>query len=172
MTFWWKGQWGKLLVAILATAYFLFYAHTQYDWHFIDNVNLIIHEAGHFVFSPFGEFMHILGGSLFQVVFPLVYVGYFFFRREYFAASLLLFWVGQNIVNVSVYASDAVAMALPLLGDDIAGHDWHNIFARLHVLRYTYQIGYSIYAFGVLVILIVAVLSIYTSQRTQRSKLH
>src|SRR5882762_871742 len=104
---WWQGQWGKLAVSLAASAYFISYASTPSDWHFIDYVDLIIHEAGHLIFIPFGQFMHILGGSLFQTVFPLLYVGYFYFKRDYFSSSFLLFWTGVNLINVSVYASDA-----------------------------------------------------------------
>lgn len=161
---WWKGNWTPLIVALVATLYFVYYAYTPNDWHFIDNINLIIHEAGHVVFSPFGTFMHILGGSLFQTIFPMLYIGYFYFKRQYFSASLLIFWVGQNLVNVSVYASDAVAMQLPLLGGDTAGHDWHNILSMLNLLPYTNQIGGGIYLAGVLVIALAAILSVYASQ--------
>ena len=33
--------------------------------------NLIFHEAGHVLFAPFGRFMTVLGGSLFQFALPL-----------------------------------------------------------------------------------------------------
>jgi len=38
----------------------------------LHGVNLIFHEAGHVVFRPFGRFMTILGGSLLQILVPLV----------------------------------------------------------------------------------------------------
>jgi len=41
--------------------------------HFIIyNVNLVFHEAGHVIFIPLGRFMTILGGSLLQVLVPLL----------------------------------------------------------------------------------------------------
>jgi hypothetical protein len=162
---WWRGDWKKLLVALTASAYFVYYASTSGEWHFIDYVNLIIHEAGHWIFLPFGEFMHILGGSLFQTVFPLVYVGYFYFRKDYFSASLLLFWVGQNLVNVSVYAGDAIVMQLPLLGGDSVIHDWNYILESLHVISYTPQIASCIYGAGVTIIGLAAIWAVYTSQQ-------
>ena len=45
------------------------------DWamnSFVHLINLVFHEAGHIIFSPFGEFMTILGGSLMQVLIPLI----------------------------------------------------------------------------------------------------
>jgi hypothetical protein len=163
---WWRGNWDRFAIAVAATLYFILYATTAHDWHFIDSVNLLVHEAGHVIFMPFGTFMHILGGSLFQTMFPLLYVGYFYIHKQYFSASLLVFWFGQNLVNVSVYASDAVVMQLPLLGGDTSGHDWHNLLAMTNTLAYTNAIGYSIYCMGVLVICVAAVFSLYYSQNT------
>ena len=36
----------------------------------IDGVDLAIHETGHLVFAPFGEFMTFLGGTAFQLIMP------------------------------------------------------------------------------------------------------
>ena len=37
----------------------------------LDTINLFIHEAGHLFFKIFGMWMHIIAGSLFQVLLPL-----------------------------------------------------------------------------------------------------
>ncbi len=153
----------RFIAALLISAYFIYYCVTYIDWHFLDSVNLIIHEAGHVIFSPFGLFLHILGGSLFQVLFPFVFVGYFYLRQEYFSASLVLFWVGQNLINVSVYASDALLMQLPLLGGDNVGHDWNNLLAMTGLLKHTYTIGHAIYGFGVFVIICAVCLAFMNS---------
>ena len=158
----------RLCVALVASAYFLYYCFTPMEWHFIDGVNLLIHEAGHYVFLFFGEFMHILGGSLFQVLFPCVFVIHFYREHDYFSASLLLFWVGQNLVNVSVYASDSIVMQLPLLGGDGTIHDWNALLTMTGLLRYTYVIGHGIYVAGVLVILCAIYLSIVTSLQVSK----
>jgi len=62
---------------------------------FLDNVDLPIHETGHLLFLLLGEFMMIAGGSLFQVIFPAVFVGYFIWQRSYYSAAIVVFWVGQ-----------------------------------------------------------------------------
>lgn len=144
----------KFTIATIASAYFIYYCFTYTDWHFIDNINLIFHEAGHVIFMLFGQFIYILGGSLFQIIFPLLFVFYFYRKEEYFSASLLLFWVGQNIINVSVYASDAIVMQLPLLGGDSSQHDWNNLLQMSGVLQYTNEIGSGIFITGIIVIVI------------------
>ena len=39
---------------------------------FMHRVNLVFHEAGHMIFMPFGRFIMILGGTLGQLIMPLV----------------------------------------------------------------------------------------------------
>src|SRR5690242_2344215 len=68
----------------------------------IDNVNLPIHETGHLVFGAFGELVTALGGTLFQLIVPAVFVGYFLKRRDQFAASIALWWVAENFWNIAV----------------------------------------------------------------------
>ncbi len=161
----------KFTIATLASAYFIFYCFTYTDWHFLDTVNLIIHEAGHVIFMPFGQFLYILGGSLFQILLPVIFVFYFYRRQEYFSASLLLFWVGQNIINVSVYASDAIAMQLPLLGGDSSGHDWNNLLQMTNTLRYTKEIGLAIFIIGIIIMIYAICFSFYNSYRSDENSL-
>src|SRR6185369_8631885 len=102
----------KFLFVCVAGCYFLWCAWDPSNWHLIDGVNLLIHEAGHIVFMPFGEFIMIAGGSLFQVIMPAAFVVYFCRRGAAYSAALVLFWVGESLLNVSVYAKDAIKMEL------------------------------------------------------------
>jgi hypothetical protein len=157
---------GKLAIAIVATLYFLWCAYDPSQWHLIDGVNLVIHEAGHIVFRPFGEFMMIAGGSLFQVIVPALFVGYFWFHRNYYSAALVLFWVGESILNVAVYAADSQSLLLPLLGGEDTTHDWHYLLTSLGLLQSTLKIAWTIRIFGTLIILLAAVGSIRFARAT------
>ena len=63
-----------IVLALLALwSWYLFgydYRDGEIGASFMHNILLPIHEAGHVLFRPFGEFMTILGGSLFQLVLP------------------------------------------------------------------------------------------------------
>jgi hypothetical protein len=146
----------KLVVAVIVSLYFLWCAYDPYQWHLIDGVNLVIHEAGHIVFRPFGEFMMIAGGSLFQVIMPALFVGYFLYNGKYYSASLVLFWVGESILNVSVYAGDSLALQLPLLGGEDSGHDWNYLLSSLNLLPATAKIAGAIRLLGTTTILLAA----------------
>jgi hypothetical protein len=117
-------------------------------YRFLDRVDLVFHEAGHVFFGFLGEFIGILGGSIMQVLIPAIVVVYFLAHRQRYSASVSLFWVAQSLFNVSVYVKDARARVLPLLGDDISAHDWHNILGRLHLLNWDQAIGNLIYTLG------------------------
>lgn len=151
----------RILGALLAITYFFYCAASPYNWHFIDAANLIIHEAGHWIFWPFGEFMHILGGSLNQVLVPLVFVTYFALKLDFYSAGITLLWAGQNLINVSVYAGDAVKMQLPLLGGDNTIHDWNWLLFDLGKLHETAQIAAGIAFAGWTLLIIGAAAAIY-----------
>lgn len=142
----------KLAVAVIASLYFLWCAYDPSQWHLIDGVNLVIHEAGHLIFSPLGEFMMIAGGSLFQVIMPALFVGYFWYQGKYYSATLVLFWVGQSILNVSVYAGDSIALELPLLGGQDSMHDWNYLLTSMNMLPATSKVAAALRLLGTFVI--------------------
>jgi hypothetical protein len=110
----------------------------------LGDIDLAIHEFGHILWSPFGETLTIMGGSLTQILLPCVFVAYFLYgkreHRDPHAAMLCLWWTAMNVLDVSVYAADARAGQLMLLSgltgeDDPEGHDFHNLFSRWGVLN-------------------------------------
>ncbi|HET7372150.1 MAG TPA: hypothetical protein VFJ20_02165 [Gemmatimonadaceae bacterium] len=114
----------------------------------MDSVDLPIHETGHLVFAPFGEFLQFLGGTLFQLIMPSVFVGYFLMRKDRHAASCMVWWVGQNCWNISVYVRDARAQVLPLVGG--GEHDWAYLLGEYGWLPYDQRIGHAVWWAGVL----------------------
>ena len=143
---------GNLLGVSLASVYSLYYASTATEWHFIDYVDLIFHEAGHVIFMLFGEFISVCMGSGFQILLPLCISLYFFFHQQRLSATICFMWVGMNLINVSVYAADAIALQLPLLGGDSVTHDWNYILSTLEILQYTPHVAATLYGLGILAI--------------------
>jgi hypothetical protein len=150
----------KTVIAALATFYFLWCAYDPSNAVFMHLVHTPIHEAGHVFFRVLGEFMGIAGGSLFQVIVPIVFFGYFVYHEKPFSASIVLFWVGQSITDVYVYANDAVVMQLPLLsgvtGSEGGFHDWNYLLAETGLLGQTVLIAKFIRLVGTLIILAAA----------------
>ncbi len=128
----------------------LYFALNRGHYTLLDNADLIIHEAGHVFFSPLGPFLRIAGGTLMQILLPTILVGSFY-RHDYrFGTQVSLFWLGHNFINISVYAADARARVLPLLGGDRAGHDWANMLGMLGLLDYDQIVGGFFYVLALL----------------------
>ena len=159
----------KILVLLIVMIYFINSSVTYEKWHFLDGVNLLIHEAGHIVFMPFGEFISIAGGSILQVLIPTAFVIYFFRKEMLYSGSLVMFWVGQSIINMSVYMKDAIEMKLPLLGGGI--HDWNFIFGRLNLLSKTQFIGSLFYFLGFLIIIIAGIFGLHSILKSKQDKI-
>ncbi len=131
------------------------------DWEkigssFLHNVNLPFHEFGHVLLSPFGDFMRILGGSLFQVMMPLGLMGVFLLQqRDTFAASVMLWWSGQNFIDIAPYIDDAQDRGLPLVGGGgEESHDWGNLLTMLDALPHTHAVAQTSFTIGVILIIL------------------
>lgn len=162
-----QPNYPKLVLAILFTLYFGWIALDPMQGSFLDNVDLPIHEFGHLLFRPFGQFLMVAGGSLFQVIMPAIFVGYFIWQRSFYSAAIVLFWVGQSILNVWVYAADAVVMRLVLTsgftGSEGSFHDWNYLLTATGLLSSTKIVAGAIRLAGTLVIISAVVFSTYYS---------
>ena len=126
-------EWTVSLALVPACAYFLLVGFGARSWAgapwmLMHSLDLIVHEAGHFFFRFFGETMMIAGGSLLQLILPglIAWSALTWGSRAGF--QLGMFWLGQSLVDVSVYAADAKARALPLIGGlSSSHHDWYNL---------------------------------------------
>ena len=125
---------------------------------FFHLINLPFHEAGHLLFIPLGRFMTILGGSLGQILMPLVCLATFLVKtRDPFGASVALWWMAESFMDIAPYINDARAMDLMLLsgltGKETDGHDWNNILTMLDWLEYDHSLAHLTYNFGILLML-------------------
>lgn len=142
----------RLALALVTAIYGLYCGLTPKTYHFLDGVDLLFHESGHFFLSGFGMFLHILGGTLGQLFWPSACIVYFIKTRQWFAAAVVVTWLGQNCFNIAIYMKDAVEEALPLVGGDM--HDWHWLFTRLGLLSAHQVIGNLVYTTGFILLLI------------------
>ncbi|MDH5476825.1 MAG: zinc ribbon domain-containing protein [Nitrospinota bacterium] len=123
---------------------------------FMHLINLVFHEAGHIIFTPFGRFIQVLGGSLLQTLIPLVCLGGFLLVwRDPFAASVAWWWTGENLVDLAPYIYDARAGDMMLLGgmtgrDNPDIHDWKNLLTWTGLLKYDHLLASLAYYTGLL----------------------
>ncbi len=88
----------------------------------VDHVNLAFHEAGHPLLGLLGERIGLYGGTLLQLLVPVVVALSFALRRDALGTAAGALWTSQSLCNVAPYMADARSQALPLVGG--GEHDW------------------------------------------------
>jgi hypothetical protein len=146
-------KWARAAALVLIALYAIARIRNPDYWDLLDDLNLAVHEAGHLVFSAFGETLTILGGSVFQVIVPVAFVVYFAKTRQRYAASVTTAWVGVNLLNVARYIADARAQELPLIGGEDSIHDWWYLLINWDLLSSDTVIARWVHFLGVVAFL-------------------
>ena len=152
--------------------YAMDYRDAEINSSFMHNIVLPIHEAGHVLFMPFGEFMTILGGSVFQILLPLICAGTLLWaNRDSFGAGIGVWWAGVSIIDVAPYIYDAKEPQLILLGGhtgEDGPHDWIYLLEVLGRLQQSQNYGTFAHTLGLLVMLSGLAWSAHTLWRWHR----
>ncbi|BDU73043.1 hypothetical protein [Mesoterricola silvestris] len=147
-----------VFLALLALAAVVLLANPLDSRSLLHWIDLPFHEAGHVVFSPLGTFLHILGGTLGQLLVPLVVIAAFLREENPFAASVGGWWLGQSLMDCAPYIADArVRQLLLTTGEtgrtDWEGHDWFQILTRTGLLAHDVRIAWLFWTVGAGVVL-------------------
>jgi hypothetical protein len=99
-------------------------------------LTLAVHELGHIVFIPCGEFITVAGGSIMQLLAPILLTISFLKQRDYFAISFSGGWLAFSMCNLATYIADARALQLTLvsIGGQDARHDWNYLLDATNML--------------------------------------
>ncbi|MDA2937248.1 hypothetical protein MYX75_03165 [Acidobacteria bacterium AH-259-A15] len=147
-----KVSFGRVALTIVLILLYLRFLTIENYFSPLDHVNLAFHEGGHVLFSLFGRFLMMLGGTITQLAIPIACAIHF--RRsksQPLGFQLALFWTGENLLNVSIYIADARRRVLPLVG---AGeHDWAYLLGRIGLLAQNETIAQIVFALGSVLIL-------------------
>lgn len=135
---------GKCAIFLLALFVCRPYFTQQTVYGVFEWAILPFHEAGHFIFMPFGsQTLMMAGGTIVQILLPLGFALYFALKRkELFSATVPLLWLFGSMQQMAVYMKDARFLLLPLFGADPSeGHDWNYLFGKMHLLHQSVEIG-------------------------------
>jgi hypothetical protein len=154
-------RWSRVVLVLGLALWTVQFARTPLsadaNESFLHLPDLIFHEAGHIIFSPFGRFMTVLGGSLLQVLIPIIAAVSFVRQEEPFGTAVCAWWAGQNFVDLAPYIADARALRMTLLGGrtgaEVEGHDWEFILTQLGLTHLDRQIGMTAYGLGLLIMI-------------------
>ncbi|MEA3492320.1 MAG: hypothetical protein U9R27_10515 [Campylobacterota bacterium] len=145
-------------------------------YFFISNQTFgIVHEGGHGVcyLLPCPQFLTVINGTIFQIMFPLGIAYYYKKKHNYLVMWIGVYFAGFTMHNTAWYISTAHEGAIlpahkSFLGVD-AYHDFHYILNTLGVLKYDGVIAsfVRVIAYGLMV---VAVWKIYLLAFTSKNK--
>jgi hypothetical protein len=155
------NQWARAALVAGLAIWTIWFARTplspDVNESFLHLPNLVFHEAGHIIFSPFGRFLTVLGGSLLQCLIPLIAAISFIRQEQPYSAAICAWWAGQNLVDLAPYIADARALQMVLLGGktgaEVEGHDWEYILTQLGVTHLDRGIGMTAFALGLIIMI-------------------
>lgn len=136
-----------ILVVLLIYMTILLVSGTEFI--FMDYVNFLFHEAGHVVFLVFGTTIGFLGGTILQLLIPII-CGLVLIKQQedWFGGGLCGWWFGENMVNIGLYMKDAPYRVMPLIGGE---HDWVYLFSQWQLMPHAETIGQSVISLGFIV---------------------
>jgi hypothetical protein len=112
----------------------------------VDDINLVIHEAGHPLFGIFGEWPQWWGGTWMELLVPAVAAIAFCYQRSALSAAFAGIWFFENFHYIAWYMADARTQALPLAGG--GEHDWTTLLTHYGLLEKDTQIAHVVNTVG------------------------
>lgn len=152
-----EESWEKFkpwIASLILLPIMIFYVLNKGEFTFIDYFNLLVHEGGHGIFSFFGKFIHAAGGTLMQIILPIIFIYYFVSNKKRIGVQISTIWLGENLMNIGVYAADARSRQLPLLGGNKVYHDWTYLLSETGLLNSDKEIGLLFYFIGIIAFIV------------------
>jgi hypothetical protein len=131
----------------------------------VDDINLVIHEAGHPIIGIFGEWPHWWGGTIMELLVPGFICGVFIYQRSALSAAFAGVWFFENLHYIAWYMADARTQELPLVGG--GEHDWAALLTHYGLLEKDTQIAHVVNQVGYIGIVacLVFAVSVWLIQR-------
>jgi hypothetical protein len=119
------------------------------EYFITKNTLLLVHEAGHAFFMFFGRTWYILGGSLYEVLLPMVILGYLIYKQMVYSSQVMAYITGSAWMSVAFYAADGANRQLPLIGNlGKEAHDWYNLLSGWGMLDKAQSFGVTFAVIG------------------------
>ncbi|HOW58300.1 MAG TPA: hypothetical protein PLO78_01090 [Candidatus Omnitrophota bacterium] len=138
---WCNGKNGFVRLPLLGWFAYVF-VRSLGDPHYqsaLSLLNLGFHEIGHLLFSYFGKFMSILGGTILETLIPLYAMFHFYRQKDFFAVAMSFGWLSTVLFGIARYAGDAQKMTIPLVSlswEPTILHDWNYLLSQVGLLKH------------------------------------
>lgn len=164
-----------ILITLFAIGYFKYKPYEE-NGFIIDNFSLssifylyffvvnqalgIVHEGGHGVCYMIScpEFVTVLNGTIFQLLFPLGVGLYFYFKRQKIGFYTALFFLGISLGYTAWYISTSYKGPILNASESFLGvdayHDFYYILDKISLLKHYKMVSFIVNLFANLIILI------------------
>lgn len=167
-----KPSLGGAAVRLLLLAFFTWEAARQlrsddFEFSLFGGVIFGVHELGHLVFAPLGEFLSVAGGSIAQVALPIAAIVLFHKQKNRYAVAVCGCWLAVSLGQLGIYVADARAESMDLVSFSPEGatHDWNYLLERMHLLESDVALGHFVKFVGWIVLGLSVVLGLAESRR-------
>lgn len=163
-----------IIILLFAVGYFRYKPYQMGSWmvddfsistlfhiyFFVVNQTLgIVHESGHGVCYILNcpEFLTVINGTIFQLIFPLGIGIYFYFKNQKMGFYIALFFLGISLGYTAWYISTSykglyLSTSESFLGVDVY-HDFYYILDKLSLLKQYKTISFLVNLLSTLIIL-------------------
>jgi hypothetical protein len=138
-------------------------------------IALPFHEAGHVLLRPAGQFISSLGGTLGQLIMPLICAYALWFKQQdSFGSMIAMWWFGQNFIDISPYIFDARAGQLPLLGGNFGHsspygfHDWEYLLTETGLINADHTIASVSFGLGIVMMVTAIGFACYFNKKNRQ----
>jgi hypothetical protein len=120
-------------------------------------LTLGLHELGHLLFQPFGEWMMVAGGSITQVSAPIIAAVLFFRQPDFFAIAVCGGWLSSSLFGMATYMSDASTLEFDVVtvggGEPLTPNDWRYMLESVGLLLWDQRLANGVRLVASLVML-------------------
>lgn len=147
---WCEGKspwWRAILLIILGREWIKFLSDPLYSSWF-SALTLGLHELGHLLFRPFGEWLMVAGGSITQVAAPLIAAALLFRQPDFFAIAVCGGWLSTSLFEMATYMGDASTLEFDVVtigGEEpITPNDWRYMLESMGLLLWDQRLAHAL----------------------------
>ncbi|NUN09081.1 MAG: hypothetical protein HUU54_07890 [Ignavibacteriaceae bacterium] len=143
-------RWIPSLILIPVCFFFLSY-YPEYTY--VDYFHYVVHVAGETIFGLLGDTAALFGGTVTQLMIPVLLIIFFYVNYLRKWLQFALFLMGHTFLNIGAYASDAAAMKIELFGPPEVNHDWNKLLTQYDMMSYMGDISMFFFVMAVIAFL-------------------
>jgi len=150
-----KYEWlTKWIPSVILLPVCIFFLMNRGQITYVDQFHKVVHLSGQGIFGLMGDIPSVLGGTITQLLVPVLLIIFFYVNYLRKWLQLSFFLLGHTFLNISMYAGDAVARKFDLFGPTDKVHDWNWMLTFFDALQYHTQVSDVFFILGAVFFLI------------------